>query len=583
MAQYRCSVKPRLSRGKGASVARAVSYITRSEMHDERTGEDYDFSRHTNQALFVGIYAPKNAPEWAHDLQSLTNEIENAEKRKDAQLALPLELSLAHELTLEQNRWMLQDFIKENFTRQGYATIAAIHEPPEYGDERNIHAHLLVTLRTLDENGFSPTKKEQQENFMARSERVEALRHSWEKHLKHHLERHGFEQEAERVSCLSLEAQGIDREATQHLGPVAAHMERQGEESERGTANREIEERNRERERLNAEREEIARAQHEEARASARHIWTREEWEAWKRDDLGKLQGEIRLLSDLAPSGEAFAAALEDKGLILARVTAEDVARREEARQAARVAAEGREIPSLKEGSFYVVNAYGQAYALSERTTGKSKTEIEKFLGPLDHDALLSLGDARAVMEEVAKQREQERQLREREREARELGAVLADNSSAGMVSQQQAAMRRIKRERRRPKPLHPEAHKARTETEQLEQAVPSFESAREVAAREEEAHQNREAQAARERSATEKRQREAQEKQTQQRREEERRETAKTATRPNPTREAFARTEQTDAKRAGQSRLLEILNKTYTPTKSGRENEYDFDRERER
>ena len=250
MAQFRCSVKPRLSRGKGASVARAVSYLAREKIEDERTGETFDFSHHKDRALWSGVYAPKDAPEWAKDLQSLVTEIERAEKRKDAQLALPIELSLAHELTPEQNRWMLQDFIKENFTRQGYATIAAIHEPPSHGDERNIHAHLLVTLRKLDEDGFSKTKHEQQENFLTRSERVEALRQSWEKHLKHHLERHGFEKEAEAISCKSLEAQGIDREPTQHLGPVAAHIERAGDQSERGDLNRDIEERNKERERL---------------------------------------------------------------------------------------------------------------------------------------------------------------------------------------------------------------------------------------------------------------------------------------------------------------------------------------------
>lgn len=545
MAQYRFSVKPRLSRGKGASVARAVSYITRSEVHDERTGEDFDFSRHTNKALFVGVYAPQKAPEWAHDLQALTNEIENAEKRKDAQLAMPLELSLAHELTLEQNRWMLQDFIKENFTRQGYATIAAIHEPPEHGDERNIHAHLLVTLRTLDENGFSPTKKEQQDFFRAKSERVEGLRQSWEKHLKHHLERHGFEQEAARVSCLSLDAQGIDREATQHLGAVAAHMERNGEQSERGNANREIEERNRERERLNAEREEIARAQHEAARASARHVWTREEWERWKRDDLSKLQGEIRLMYGLAPSGHAFAAALEDKGLILARTTAEDVERHEIFRKAVRVA-EGREISPLKEGDYYIVNGQGQFYGLNERTTGKNKAELEKFLGPLDPDTLLSLWDSRGVMREVKDQREKERQIHEQTFEVREQTAALTSWINPGMMGQQQAAMLSIKKEHRRkdrePHPLHPDEAR---------------------------------------------RQREEQEKQTQQRRVEEQQEASKETTRPQApvqekTSEAQARTEQTDQKQRQEQVMREVFEQNFGTGGSQRDRDA-WERERER
>lgn len=253
MAQYRCSVKNVLSRGKGASVSRSLAYVMREKIEDERTGESFDYSGHKDKALFKGVFAPQNAPDWVRDFKAFANEIERAEKRKDAQLALPIELSLAHELTLEQNQWMMQDFIKENFTRKGYAVAASIHEPPHDGDERNIHAHLLVSLRTIDENGFAKTKHAQQENYLNRTERTEAWRQSWEKQLKHHLTRHGFEKEASEVSCLSLEAQGIEREATKHLGPTAAYLERHKDGSDRGDINREIEARNKERERLELE------------------------------------------------------------------------------------------------------------------------------------------------------------------------------------------------------------------------------------------------------------------------------------------------------------------------------------------
>jgi hypothetical protein len=57
------------------------------------------------------------------------------------------------------------------------------------------------------------------------------------------LERAGVD---ERVDARSFEARGIDREATEHLGPTASEMEREGQASERGDRNREIEEANRE-------------------------------------------------------------------------------------------------------------------------------------------------------------------------------------------------------------------------------------------------------------------------------------------------------------------------------------------------
>ena len=328
MAQYRCSIKPIVSRGKGASVARAAAYYAREKIEDERTGEAFDFSRHGDKALWSGVYAPKNAPEWANDLQSLVTEIERAEKRKDAQLALPIELSLAHELTLEQNRWMLQDFVRENFTRQGFAAIASIHEPPRHGDERNIHAHLLVTLRTINEDGFSPTKKEQQAFFLNKTERTEALRQSWEKHLKHHLERHGFTNEAEAVTCKSLADQGIDREPTKHLGPVAAHMERTGEKSDLGDLNRDIEARNRERERLQIEARTVGRelTEAEQARRLERKAEAiqgndakiPQQGEKRKRNHRKEAEAALTAFAHWTDNGNDFQKLVEEKGFLLA-------------------------------------------------------------------------------------------------------------------------------------------------------------------------------------------------------------------------------------------------------------------------
>ena len=171
----------------------------RAKVRDERTGQSFDYTRHPDGALWTGVYAPANAPEWAKDLEGLCNAIEKAERYKNAQLVRPIELNLPHELTLEQNRRLLQDYIRENFTRKGYAVIAAIHAPGQDGDERNIHAHLLVTLRTLDENGFARTKREQQQqDYKSRGKHVVGLRESWAKLGERHLERAGQTLEAAR-------------------------------------------------------------------------------------------------------------------------------------------------------------------------------------------------------------------------------------------------------------------------------------------------------------------------------------------------------------------------------------------------
>jgi hypothetical protein len=207
VASYHLSVHPNVSRGKGQSLVRTAAYNDRTRLVDERTGEVWDYS-HLGAALASGMYPPKGAPDWAHDLGQLVNEVERFEKRSDAQLAMNLDIALPHEQTLEQNRRLMQDFVHEQFQRKGYAAHFAIHPPDRDGDDRNIHAHVLVTLRKIDENGFARTKAEQQERYRNRGEFVEGLRDAWEKLANRHLERNGYDA---RIDRRSLEDQGIRR------------------------------------------------------------------------------------------------------------------------------------------------------------------------------------------------------------------------------------------------------------------------------------------------------------------------------------------------------------------------------------
>jgi MobA/MobL family len=224
VASYHLSVHPNVSRGKGQSLVRTAAYNDRAKLIDERTGEVWDY-RHLGAALASGMYPPKGAPEWAHDLGQLVNEVERFEKRSDAQLAMNLDIALPHEQTLEQNRRLMQDFVREQFQRKGYAAHFAIHPPDRDGDQRNIHAHMLVTLRKIDEHGFARTKAEQQERYRNRGEYVEGLRDAWEKLANRHLERNGYDA---RIDRRSLEDQGIEREPQQHRGPAVTAMEREG-------------------------------------------------------------------------------------------------------------------------------------------------------------------------------------------------------------------------------------------------------------------------------------------------------------------------------------------------------------------
>jgi len=239
MAIYHFSAKV-VSRKAGQSTVATAAYNAREKLTDERTGEVKDY-RAKDGLIFSGIYAPKDAPDWAHDREQLWNHAEAAEKRKDSTLARNYEISLPHELTDEQRRYAIQDFIKENFTRKGYAADLSIHAPDKDGDHRNYHAHILVTDRRIEADGFAADKSERKQKSPERKAALENLRESWEKTGNRHLERHGFEPTLDRRS---LAEQGIDREPTMHKGADVTAMERNGKDTDRGEQARQVEARN---------------------------------------------------------------------------------------------------------------------------------------------------------------------------------------------------------------------------------------------------------------------------------------------------------------------------------------------------
>jgi MobA/MobL family protein len=270
-----------VSRGAGRSALQAAAYVARERYHDERLGETFNYRygaehaplteaspiaeaaqhigdqlRHAEggsrqEVLFSGLYAPEGAPDWtrgAENIERFWNAAEAAEKRRDAQIAERIIIALPKELTLEQNIWALQDHIRE-FTRQGRVVQVAIHSPePKPGhDDRNLHAHLLVSTRGVNENGLKATKKQdQEERFLHRRDYVEHMRERWEHVANRHLARHGHEA---TLDHRSYQRQGIDREPELHLGPGDAERERQGKRTPASDHNHAVRERNAERER----------------------------------------------------------------------------------------------------------------------------------------------------------------------------------------------------------------------------------------------------------------------------------------------------------------------------------------------
>ncbi len=225
VAIYHLSVKT-ISRSAGRSATAAAAYRAGVKIVDERTGEIHDYSRKRGVES-AELILPSGAPEWAADRGALWNAAEQAETRKNSTVAREFEVALPAELSPAERQRLAHDFARELVKRHGCAADVAIHAPGKDGDERNHHAHILLTTRRLGPDGFTEKTRElddQKTGF------VTAWRARWAEMVNAALERHGF---AARVDHRSLEAQGIDREPTRHLGPAATGYERRTKEPSR--------------------------------------------------------------------------------------------------------------------------------------------------------------------------------------------------------------------------------------------------------------------------------------------------------------------------------------------------------------
>lgn len=227
MAIYHLSAKL-ISRSAGRSATGAAAYRAGECITDERTGLVFDYGK-KHGIDHREIMTPNNAPEWTTDRAKLWNTVEHSEKRKDSQVAREVEVALPTELNLDQQRELLRDFIKSQFTDAGMVADVAIHHAK--GD--NPHAHILLTMRSLGPDGFGPKNRDWNSTDM-----LERWRESWQQHTNKALENVGL---AERIDHRTLAAQGIDRLPQIHIGPHAIEMEARGIRTIRGTAALKIE------------------------------------------------------------------------------------------------------------------------------------------------------------------------------------------------------------------------------------------------------------------------------------------------------------------------------------------------------
>jgi len=181
VATYRFSAKL-ISRANGRSATAACAYRAGEQIVDYRSGEVSDYTRR-REVLDRVILAPEGVPAWALVREQLWNAVEMVEKRKDAQVAREIQMSLPHELSLSASRTLLHDFVREQFVARGMIADVAIHAAHRGGDERNVHAHVLRSTRHITAEGFGGKAREWNERAL-----LETWRAEWERHLNRALE-----------------------------------------------------------------------------------------------------------------------------------------------------------------------------------------------------------------------------------------------------------------------------------------------------------------------------------------------------------------------------------------------------------
>jgi len=244
-----------ISRGKGKSAVAAAAYRAGENIKNEYNGRTHNYT-HKSGVTHKEILLPDNAPEIFKDRSILWNSVEQIDRNNNAQLAREIEFALPVELSMEQNILLAHEYVQKYFVAHGMIADVCIHDK----QDGNPHCHVLLSLRSFNENGTWGAKSRKEYILNAGGERIklpsgewksrkvnatdwndntkaEEWRKGWADTLNKYLSQNGI---AAQVDHRSFERQGNGLTPTIHLGPVAHRMEQRGIRTEKGDYNRQV-------------------------------------------------------------------------------------------------------------------------------------------------------------------------------------------------------------------------------------------------------------------------------------------------------------------------------------------------------
>ena len=259
IAIYHCSIKI-VSRGKGKSAVAAAAYRSGEKLTNEWDGLTHDYTK-KGGVVHSEILLPAHAPPAFSDRSTLWNSVELSEKSNNAQLAREVEIALPVELSREEQTRLVREYCSSQFVSKGMIADFNLHDT----GGGNPHAHILLTMRPLDEKGAWLPKSKKEYVLDENGERIrlpsgryktrkvdlvdwnnrenaEVWRRAWADLANEFLAQNN---RPERIDHRSYERQGIDQLPTVHVGVSATQMEKKGIVTERGELNRNIKAANR--------------------------------------------------------------------------------------------------------------------------------------------------------------------------------------------------------------------------------------------------------------------------------------------------------------------------------------------------
>lgn len=229
-----------ISRAAGRSATGAAAYRAGVEVVDARTGQVHDYTRKAG-VIHAELILPGGA---AANRSAFWNSVEHHHKRGDAVLAREIEVSLPVELDAAARLRLAVGYARELANRYGVAADIALHAPSSRGDDRNHHAHIMLSACRVTSRGDLGKKVVELDPIAcqkrgpdrdAMSPPADLERPRWQELVNDALERAGSEA---RIDHRSNEARGLEAVPGVHIGPTSSQLERIGIRTRLGNANR---------------------------------------------------------------------------------------------------------------------------------------------------------------------------------------------------------------------------------------------------------------------------------------------------------------------------------------------------------